>query len=165
MFQTKYLILLLLSFAVASCGFKPLYKREKNQVGGCKNFSVDVKPLDVSGQKLKYNLMDQLNIACIRPEDNFDITVTTLKSKQNLGVQKNREVTRYNVILESSYSVYDNSAKKTIYTSKSRVSGAFDAQISDYGTYAIEQDTYNKLSEDLAREISLKVASKIVDHE
>ncbi|HCR85496.1 MAG TPA: hypothetical protein DIV86_02345 [Alphaproteobacteria bacterium] len=160
MFQTKFLTLLLLSFAVVSCGFTPLYKRPEGKKSACNNFTVQINDIDSANQRLKYKLQDILNVSCILPDKKFNVVTTVNRSKQGLGVQKDREVTRFNVILDSSYNVFD-SDNKNIYSSRSRISGAFDAQISDYGTFALEQDTVNKLVEELAREISLKIASKL----
>lgn len=161
MFQIKFLTLLLLSVAVTSCGFTPLYKRPVNQETACNNFEVTVPNIDAAGQRLKYRLQDLLNVACIRPDNKFKVGVTVNKTKQGLGIQQDREITRFNMILDSNYNVFDVDASKKIYSSRSRISGAFDAQTSDYGTYSIEQDTVVQLAEDLAREISLKIGSNI----
>lgn len=171
MFQIKFSILLLSSiifscFIVSSCKLKPLYA--KKNIGGhnlCKNFDVKLDEETIEGQKLKLKLSDLLNQTCIMQDNNYNIEVKLAKSKQGLGIQRDREITRFNMLLTVIYKVHSENDDKVIYSAKSRASGAFDAQVSDYGTYAIEQDTVYKLAEELAEEIALKITTKIIQQQ
>ena len=40
--------------------------------------------------------------------------------------------------------------------------GGFDAQVSDYGTYALEEDTEKKLLEEMANDITLKISTVLL---
>jgi hypothetical protein len=170
MFQIKFSTLLSLkNFAVAaliisvtSCGFKPLYENKERKGGqDCNNFSVlDNNYSRVTFQKLKYNLQDSLNLACINPDKNYKVKVNITKTREGVGIQKDREVTRYNLRLVGSFTVID-SKEKTVTSGTSNMIGGYDAVISDYGTYALEQDTELKLLEEMANDIALKIASKL----
>lgn len=170
MFQIKFSTLSLLkNFALAaiiisisSCGFKPLYENKERKRGeDCNNFTVlDNKYSRVPFQKLKYNLQDALNLACISPDKNYKVKVNITKNREGVGIQKDREVTRYNLSLLGSFDVL-NSENKTVTSGTSKMVGGYDAVISDYGTYALEQDTELKLLEEMANDISLKIASKL----
>jgi hypothetical protein len=162
MLKTKFLTLLLLSSTlVSSCEVHPLYGKPSGQKGACNNFEVDVIDIDSAGQRLKYKLQDLLNYACIKPDTKFKVGLNLTKTKQSLSVQKNRAITRFNMIFTAAYNVLDSDTNTKFYSGKSTATGAFDAQTSFYGTYSIEQDTNLKLAEELAREISLKIGAKI----
>ena len=171
MFRIKSSILLLLSAVIASvwvssCKLKPLYaKQNRGDYKLCENFTVELKEKNIEGQKLKLLLSDLLSQTCVMENNDYKVSVNLNKAKQGLGIQRDREVTRFNMLMTANYNVYSTQDKKIIYSAKSRASGAFDAQVSDYGTYSIEQDTVKKLAEELAREMALKITTKIIQLE
>jgi hypothetical protein len=170
MFQIKSSTLLSLkNFALAaiiislsSCGFKPLYENKEIKAGKtCGNFSIEeIKYSRIAAQKLKYNLQDSLNLACINSDKNYKVQIDLSKTSEGVGIQKDREVTRYNLRLVGSFRVLDSKGK-IITSGTSNMIGGYDAVISDYGTYALEQDTESKLLEEMANDISLKIVSKL----
>jgi hypothetical protein len=128
----------------------------------CDNFSVNkVETTGTAGQKLKYKLQDALNAACIKPENKYNIVIELTKTKEALGIQKDREITRYNLNLSGSYKVTDENGKN-LYNGTSIMVGGFDTVTSDYGTYALEIDTEEKLLEEMANDIALKVSAKLL---
>ncbi len=150
---------------VTSCGFKPLYaKKEKgSNYKACTNFVVSkLSDFGVAGQRLQYNLQDDLNQACVNEGTDYRVVVEVKRSKEATLIQKDREVTRYNLNFTSSFAVREVSTDKLVYNGTSSMVGGFDAQVSDYGTYALEQDTEKKLLEELANDIALKISSSLL---
>lgn len=150
---------------LASCGFKPLYaKQEKDgQYTTCKNFVVaKMKDFGVSGQRMQYKLQDSLNQACINPDKDYRVTIDMTKSRDATAIQKDREVTRYNLTFNALFSVIDTATDKEVYHGNSSMVGGFDAQVSDYGTYALEEDTEKKLLEEMANDITLKISTVLL---
>jgi LPS-assembly lipoprotein len=172
MFQTKFSTssllksAILLSFVsvVASCGFTPLYKKTNgDKSNSCTNFTVEkIKSFSISGQKMQYNLQDRLNQACINQNKEYKIQVDVVKTKGAGSIQKDREVTRYTLNLVGSYKVFEGDSEKAKFDGKSVMVGSFDAVTSDYGTYALEDDTQEKLLEEMANDISLKISSQLL---
>lgn len=171
MFRIKFSILLLtsvfiFSIMISACELKPLYaKKNRGDYNLCENFIVNLRKETIEGQKLKLKLSDLLNQTCIMKDNNYNIDIELANNKQGLGIQRDREITRFNMLLTAIYNVHSENDNKIIYSAKSRASGAFDAQTSDYGTYAIEQDTVYKLAEELAEEIALKITTKIIQQQ
>ncbi len=162
----KNLITLSLILFLTSCGFEPLYK--KSEAGGaCDNFKVNTVEFSLAGQKMQYMIQDKLNQACIDPTKEYVVDVKMALTEEAVAIQKDRQVTRYNVVLDATYKLIDLVTNKDIYTGKTRSIGGYDAVTSDYGTYALKQDTKNKLAEEMAREIAFKISylikSKIDD--
>ncbi len=173
MYQTRYstllsaknLIVVTLIVAVSACGFKPLYaKKEKDgSYKSCNNFVVSkIKSFGISGQRLQYKLQDALNQACVNPDVDYRVTLDVIKTKEGSSIQKDREVTRYNLNFNAKFSVTDSAKDKMVYHGNSTMVGGFDAQVSDYGTYALEQDTEKKLLEEMANDIALKISSVLL---
>lgn len=165
MFQGKYSISLLLRilpvmavFVLGACNLKPLHAKKESLSGGsCSNFKVDPINFDQVGQKLRYKLQDSLNASCSNNKK-YVISVELAKEKESIGLQKDREITRYNVFLVAVYRVREQGGNEVILEGRRKLAGGFDAVVSDYGTYAQEQDTYRKLADELARDLSLKIS-------
>jgi LPS-assembly lipoprotein len=152
--------LTLIMVITASCGFKPLYAKRSADSALCDNFRVKEVNLQDIGQRLRYNLQDSLNNSCLGDDKKYQISISLERSLQALAIQKDREVTRYNAILVGDFSLIDEKGE-VIFAGSSKMIGGFDAVVSDYGTYAQEQDALDKLAEEMARDISLRIAAKL----
>jgi len=148
---------------VTSCGFTPLYAKKGGKTHSCTNFTVsEIKGFDISGQKLQYRLQDSLNQVCIKEQNNYRITMDLRKSKEAIAIQRDRVITRYNLNISGTYKVYKVGEEKPITTGTSNMVGGYDTVISDYGVYALEQDTEEKLLEEMANDITLRVSSVLL---
>lgn len=156
-FAMKNLLTFSLIFLLTSCGFKPLYKRETDK-DRCSNFIVNPVKFSLAGQKMRYTIQDKLNQACIDEKNNYELDIKVNVTEQAIAVQKDREVTRFNIVMDGDYTLKNSATGKPIYTGKTRSVGGYDAVISDYGTYSLRQDTKNKLSEEMATEIAFKIS-------
>ena len=172
MFQTKFSmswlassLLVALVMVTASCGFKPLYANKERSGGkSCSNFHVNkISDFDTAGQKLQYKLEDALNLACVNSDKQYEITVNLTKGKGGSAIQKDTEITRYNISFTGSFSVKDKTTNKVVYSGTSVMTGSFAAQTSDYGTYALERDIDGKLLEEMANDITLKTSSSLLN--
>ncbi len=163
----KSVISLLVVLVLGACGFHPLYEnheREGSKV--CGNFTVDkITKYDVSGEKLQYELQDLLNEACISTDKNYLVVLNITKTKEGIGIQRDREITRYNIHYVTSFTLKDKEADKIVYHGTSIMVGGYDAQVSDYGTYALEKDTERKLFDETAYDISMKISNTLKQKE
>ncbi len=160
MYQIKSLILLLTSAAIiSSCGFKPLYAKKNPSGKVCDNFSVTSENYQEVGHKVKYSVQDSLNLACVDVDNMYRIELVLDKEKQEVGIQKDREVTRYNLIFLAKYKIFKNAEEKPFDEGYNKLVGGYDAVVSDYGTFSNEQDTFENLADEMANELSLKFTS------
>ena len=172
MYQTKFsmllslknILVLTLLVAVSACGFKPLYaKKDGENSHSCSNFTVSkVDGFRISGQKMQYELQDALNQSCINQDKKYTVKVGLTKTRDSILIQKDREVTRYNLNVIGSYQVFEGDSAKAAYSGSSTMVGGFDAVTSDYGTYALEEDTQSKLLEEMANDITLRISSQLL---
>jgi len=162
--QLRNICLLVLIFLVSSCGFKPLYaKKDGEKNHSCDNFTVDkIKGYFIPGQKMQYKLQDSLDQACINQNKQYYISMDIIKGKNALSIQKDREITRYSLTLTGNYQLFEKGADKPLYTGTSVMVGSYDAVTSDYGTYALEEDTQAKMLEEMANDITLKISSQLL---
>ena len=147
-------------FAISACGFTPLYKKDSNNVEGCENFSVKSSGYEEVGIKLRYRLQDKLNEACLNADKNYLVNLNIDKTEEAIGIQKDREISRYNIGLVSSYTVTESESEKT-FSGVSSLKGGYNAVASDYGTYAQQQDTFKKLAIETADDLALRIALQL----
>lgn len=163
MFQIKSSILLQTSFAlifflsISSCGLQPIYAKKGANSNLCNNFTVSSKNYKEVGNKIKYKIQDRLNQACIDEKTNYKVELELDKGQEEVSIQKDREVTRYNVTLHVKYKIFVEGNKKLFAEGSKSLVGGYDAVASDYGTYSNEQDTFEKLSSEMAEDLSLKI--------
>lgn len=172
MFLTRYSMLwlaknsLLLALVVtlSSCGFKPMYaKKGRDGTRACSNFAVEkIADQKLSTQRLRYKLQDALNQACINTDKNYRITVEIIRNREASSIEKDRTITRYNLNIVGNFNVFEGKSDKAIYNGASNMIGGFDTVVSDYGTYALEQDTEMKLMEEMANDMALRISSGLL---
>ncbi len=150
----------LLVISLASCGFEPLYankNKSKNGSGKCSNFKVGDPKISLPGKRMQYLIQDKLNQACMNSDKNYLVDINSTLSEEAISIQIDRQVTRFNVILDSDYTLRDLDENKTLLTGKTKSVGGYDAVLSEYGRYALRQDAKNKLAEEMAQDISFKI--------
>jgi len=165
MYLIKSLTLLQISFLLAACGFEPIYKRDSANIKTCDNFSVSTEGYSEYSVYLKAELREKLNESCTNPNQKYKVNIALDKELSAASIQRDREVSRYNVNLKANYKLESfgkNSKELTqVDTGTTSLIGAFDAVESDYGTYAQEQDTSINLAKEIARDLALKILMKI----
>jgi hypothetical protein len=161
----KKIIALVLVLALAACGFEPLYAEKQNNKSILVGSSFDIKKIDKfgrAGQKLQFELEDLLNYSK-GGQKKYRLVVTPEKSKEGIGVQKDRFITRYNLRVRATYEVFEIASSRKIFDGATQAVGSFNAVDSDFGTYSLEENTLISLMDELAKEIVLSVSTKLSD--
>lgn len=158
----KNLVIILFVFLVTSCGFQPLYAKKQGGSSVLVGNSFEVKKISGgrAGQKLQYGLEDLFNHGA-SGEKKYRIETKLEKLKEGVGLQKNRFITRYNLRMIANYNVFDIATGKKIFSGSNIAVGGYNAVSSEYGTYALEENTELSLMDELAKEIVLSVATKL----
>jgi hypothetical protein len=164
----KKILFTVMVIILSSCGFKPLYgenfKTSDGQVFSEKLSKITVfipKDYGRPGQKLKNDLED-IFYRSGRGESEYTLKIILTISKDSVGIQKDRTVTRFSIRSSSYFELLDKSGK-VIYTGNNFASGSYDAATSDYGTYSLEKDIELKIAETLARDIAATVSTKLAE--
>ncbi|MDX1950181.1 MAG: hypothetical protein SFT90_06760 [Rickettsiales bacterium] len=156
----KHFLTLLLLLTLASCGFEPLYEnknRGENSKSKCSNFKVKDPAISLPGKRMQYAIQDKLNQACINIDQSYFVDLNAVISEQAVAIQIDRQVTRFNVVLDGNYSLKNNETGKVLFDGRTRSVGGYDAVASEYGRYALKQDAKNKLAEEMAQDIAFKI--------
>jgi len=130
-------------FCLSGCGFQPVYG-EKN-TSSLQNIGIIIEaPRDKMGQRLKQNLEDKLSqTGRIKPEYRLDVTL--ISSASPIGISRDGTVSRFNVSLQSNYTLTRLSDNKLIKQDIIKHVGSYNNQANLYfSTYVAEQDAVKR---------------------
>ena len=102
-------------------------------------------------------LEKELNPQAINLPNRYEIDIILSRGIASLGVKKDKEVTRYNLIYTANYTLKNTASGKNEIAGKSKIVGGYDAVSSDFGTYSAEKDAERRIMTELAKEIKLKL--------
>jgi LPS-assembly lipoprotein len=156
-FLTSWLssVLLLGSFlALSGCGFQPLYgtkpaKEENTLLAG-----VTVDPIpERLGQQFRINLEDQLNPGGAVPANSrYRLSAALRISEAGIGVARDGTVSRYNVYLDSDYTLTRIADGQKMISGQLRQVSSYNNITNEYySTYVAKEDAYKRGVEALAQ--------------
>jgi len=161
----KYFLLLLIA-PLFACGFTPVYRSIDGSGGelitDLQSISVDEIAFGRAGQILKTDL-ERLFGDNQYAHKKYRLHIDLEKRKEGIAIEKNREVTRYNIIITAKYELIKNDGGKVVNKGNSQITGSYDAFESDYATYAAEEDTIIRIVRELAKDIRFRLASSFLD--
>ncbi|HEY4944194.1 MAG TPA: LPS assembly lipoprotein LptE [Rhizomicrobium sp.] len=154
----KRLIVLAAAFALAGCGFHPLY-------GGLNSgmqktlATIYVEPMpDKIGYELRNTMIDLLDGPGTASGAAYRLKLDVTQTTQGIALQNDATITRYNDTLKVSYTLTDMSGKvvtKGIETGLSAYNVLPSGPNANYGTLAAQQDADRRAAADIAERIRL----------
>ncbi|MCG8511485.1 MAG: LPS assembly lipoprotein LptE [Rhodospirillales bacterium] len=142
------------------CGYQPLYGGGKNSPASREMAFVRVEPIaDRIGQQLRNELLDLLTPLGQPSTPKYALEVTLSESKSELAVKKSEVATRANLSLRASYTLRNNGTGKNLYGGNSTIVGSYNILTSDFSNIAAEQGVRDRLVEELARDIQLRLSA------
>lgn len=142
-------------FFAGSCGFKPVHaKTENNYQNQLVTELSSVQIADISGregQLLKYKLADLLNPDSATSYPKYKLEISLSSSTENLGIQENLRVTRYNVSLTADYKLIALENNQIIDQGKTKVKSSYNRTSSEFSTFVADEDSSEKAAEELAQ--------------
>ncbi|MDE3016806.1 MAG: hypothetical protein KGI29_07835 [Pseudomonadota bacterium] len=143
-FHVSRFTFLLLAGLLTACGFRPLYGKKTDADPGSRVFagvSIDKIP-DRMGQQLQANLEDRLNPdGAVPANPGYRLAVLLSDSTIPIGVARDGTVSRYNVYLSSTYTLYRTADGKAIDSGTINDVSSYNNSTNDYfSTYISEQD-------------------------
>lgn len=162
----RKLFLLSCVLCLVSCGFRPVYQ-DSHQAYGVETEDKlaairigNIGPNDGrTEQMLRTNLEKALNLRSINVPQEYTLEITLTESLESLGVKKDREITRYNLVYTAHFNLLKNGIKTPVKRGKSRIAGGYDAVSSDFATYAAEKDIKGRIMNELANDIKTRLSS------
>ncbi len=148
---------------LTSCGFQPVYYSGENAATVAALREVRVEPIVPGriGQELHNALEDLFYVgAAAVPTPRYALQVSLTRNLQPLVIEKDREITRYNLEYSAVYTLTSLDTHQKIHEGKSRITGSYDATASsDFATYAAEKDTESRVMDEMARDIFTRLSA------
>lgn len=158
----RTLFVLGLAFALASCGFRPLYGRYGADPGAQRIFaSIYVQPIEAErvGYQLRNSLIDLLEASASPTNAIYQLNVDLKEIRQGVTVQPNASITRYNYTLTARYELVDARSGKVVTKGTQSTLSAYNvlpsSATSAFGTQAASQDAQKRAADDIAQRIRL----------
>ncbi|MEM7617464.1 MAG: LPS assembly lipoprotein LptE, partial [Pseudomonadota bacterium] len=113
-------------------------------------------------QELKGHLQDLLN-----PYNQSNVTkkyilsVTLNKKIEAVGIQPDRDATRYNVVIIANYKLRHIENNKIIDDASMKIIGSYDAVDSEYSTFIADRNTSNRIMQELANDIKSRIITNV----
>lgn len=158
MWLSKAISLFAITLCIASCGFKPVYKKQDQaSTSPIETFlaAIEVAPNNsaIDSQQLISAVSKKLNPNHKNVPTQYRLDITVQTASYELAIQQNREATRYNQRVTVHIKLTDNMQQKTLFTDNVSLTGSYDLNESEYATFIAERDTKNRIIEQLGEEV------------
>jgi LPS-assembly lipoprotein len=148
-----------LPFALQGCGFHPLYAEKTGAAS--KLESVRIEPLqERNGQMLHNMLRDRINPSGQPANPEYLLRVSLKEKTTGLGIRKDKTASRYNLSVETRYTLYTVDGKTVLFRGESAATSGYSALDlpAQYGTLSAERDARERASQVVAEDIAQRLA-------
>jgi len=148
-----------------NCGFRPLYGTTSSQTGSSRALlaSVSVAPIKGhTGQVFKNTLEDTINPSHLVVEPKYLLTATLKTTQISLAIQRDRTISRYQIVATADYNLKDITTGKIIRTGRLERESGYDKTVSPYATFVSEETATLNALKALAEDIAVLTTSSII---
>jgi LPS-assembly lipoprotein len=153
---------LLAAFALAGCGFQPLYGR--SDLGGNVGASLSgvyVEPIpDRVGYELRNDLLDLFNATGQSNDAAYRLKLYLTTNEEAVVLQPNTAITRYNYTLTAHYDLFRKGETDAAKSGEVTALSAYNVAAAPflYATVTAQRDAQNRAANDIAERIRTEVA-------
>lgn len=153
--------------SLQSCGFKPVHGSTTLSNGAGEHqtnrsqhlASIQVAPIAGRlGQKLRTRLKELLNPKALMSQQRYKLVIGLNKQATAIGIQQDREITRFNLLIQANYQLYSIGDNKLVQQGTVKRVGSYDAVDSQYATFIAEEDTSFRVVQELAQDIRTRLS-------
>jgi LPS-assembly lipoprotein len=157
---TRRLTLLGLAAALGGCGFRPLLRQGEGDSDVRRQLAaVEVQSLtDRIGYLVRDSLLDQLNPAGVQVPPRYRLVISLRRRTNELGIQIDNTVTRYNLTLAARFSLLDSGDRRVLYQSIVRRVASYNAIRAPYAELAAELDAERRAAREVGTDIRTQLA-------
>lgn len=148
------------AFALAACGFQPLYgQRSNNESVAASLASVRVEPLsDRAGQQMHNFLRDRLNPTGQPLSPNYRLELQLVETVTELGVRRDETASRANLRMSADFALLDYDGQSPLLAGRSSSTTSFDILTNPFATAVSEDDARARALRELADDIETRLA-------
>jgi LPS-assembly lipoprotein len=152
-------LLLLFAFALAGCGFRPLYGPRSARDWDPDLAAIKVDPIpDRPGQVLALALRENLNPAGKAVPAKWRLQTTLTIARSDLGIQRNATATSSEITVSASFVLVDAASGKPVYSNASRAISDFNQLTDAYATQVAADDARDRALQQVAEEMTMRMA-------
>ena len=160
------ILTVLLAFAAAACGFRPLHGPPPSAAPGAKQLTtaehlarIRILPLENrEGQRLHNLLRDRLNPAGQPRKPAYTLALTLISTIQRLGIRKDETATRANLVLSASYVLRVAGSTAVVTGGSLRSINSYNILNAFFATTIAEIDALKRGLRVIADDIALRLA-------
>lgn len=147
-------------FALAACGFQPLYSSPRG--GGLSTAehmaTVRIALLpDRIGQQLHNMLRDRLNPLGPSLDPAYDLRVVLIESRQELSIRKDETARRANLIVSAQFSLKAAGTEEVVLTGRAASTNSFNILSSQFATTSAELDARERGLREISDDIRTRL--------
>ena len=151
-------VLIVMAFALASCGLQPLYSGGSTSAVASTLQSVSVEPIaGKSGWLVRNAISDRLS-ASGKGDTRYRLVVALDDQIEGFGVRADDTVTRERRTLRARYQLIDNSSGQTLLDATAGSDAGIDVVSSEYATIAAENTALENLAQKVADQIVTRLS-------
>lgn len=157
----KQLLALAAVFALAACGFQPLYAKRGPLGGTAGEEMAKVRIANIpdrTGQELRNALIDRMQPRGQAEQPSYRLEIALLEQQVNLGIQQDATATRGQLRYSGTYVLRDAAGKELVRESF-RASPSFNILASEFGTILSSDDArtrgLNQIADDITGRLAL----------
>jgi LPS-assembly lipoprotein len=151
-----------IAFALAGCGFHPLYGRNDTDPRVGPNLSaIFVEPVsDRVGYELRNNLLDLFNATGQIDTSQYRLKLALTEMEEAVVLQQNTAITRYNYTLNAHYDLIPKASTTPVKSGNVSALTAYNVAAAPflYATVTAERDAKNRAANDIAERIRTELA-------
>lgn len=153
------LVVLVLAFCVAACGFRPLYSGTNTFAGGSavhQRVWIQTIP-DIAGVKLRNALIDRFYNHGSPQNPDYILKITLRQDIRNVVISRDDFANRVQMVISAQYTLLRRDTRETIETGTLRASSSYNILSSQYTTLVTEDEARDLAIADLADKMTQRI--------
>ena len=149
------------ALVLPACGFKPMYGQSAESPAVIQKLgAVTVETIDNRlGQLVRGAIMDRATPRGEPANPLFLLKVHVIEEREDVGIRQDASITRANFRLSAQFSLVEIDTDTVLITGTTWSQTAFDVVQQDFSTVTAELDAQRRLAEEVADEITARMAA------
>jgi LPS-assembly lipoprotein len=146
------------AFALAGCGFRPLY----GAGGPAGPLQGNVVVIGASGRfGYHFNQEMRRRVGASSDSPRFALTVALSFREEEFAITEENDATRLNIEGAARYSLVDQTTTKEVASGEAKAVSAYNTLTTPYSTRIAQQDAQRRVAEDLARRVFVRLSAAL----
>lgn len=150
------IFIVLASFMLGSCGFKPLYGTYGEKAEVLQNVWID-RIRDEQGQALRNHLIDRFYSDGYPQAARYNLQITLSNFTRSLDVQKDDTTSRAQLIIRAKYQLIDRQTNRAVHEATIRSVNSYNILASQFTTTVTQEDAEDRALRDLADKLKTRI--------